>query len=121
MPSLYQDLGGESAIDATVDLFYEKILSDDRIKHFFDGLDMQRQKDMQRKFLTVAFGGPANYDGRAMREAHKKPAANGLNDGHFDAVIEDLGATLKELGVPDDKIAEAAAVAESVRGDILNH
>ena len=44
----------------------------------------------------------------------------GLTDSHPDAVVENLGATLKELGVPDDLIGEAAALAESVRGEVLN-
>jgi hemoglobin len=43
----------------------------------------------------------------------------GLNDSHFDAVMENLGATLKELNVPDELIAEAAAIAESTRNDVL--
>ena len=43
----------------------------------------------------------------------------GLDDSHFDAVVEDLGATLVELGVPDDLITEAAGIAESVRDAVL--
>jgi hemoglobin len=43
----------------------------------------------------------------------------GLNDSHFDAVMENLGATLKELNVPDELIAKAAAIAESTRNDVL--
>ena len=42
------------------------------------------------------------------------------NDSHFDAVIEHLGATLKELGVADDLIGEVAAIGESTRNDVLN-
>jgi len=44
----------------------------------------------------------------------------GLTDEHFDAVMENLGATMKELGVPDDLITEAAGIAESTRTDVLN-
>jgi hemoglobin len=43
-----------------------------------------------------------------------------MDDMHFDAVVEDLGATLKELGVGDDLIAQVAAIAESTRQKILN-
>jgi hemoglobin len=118
--SLYTDLGGEASIDAAVDLFYQKVLADQRINTFFDGVDMDRQKSMQRKFLTYAFGGPNNYNGNGMRKAHERAAASGLNDAHFDAVMENLGATLQELGVPADKISEAAAIAESTREDVLN-
>jgi len=40
MSSLYERLGGAAAVDAAVDLFYTKVLADDRIKHFFEGVDM---------------------------------------------------------------------------------
>ncbi|MCG8668244.1 MAG: group 1 truncated hemoglobin [Pseudomonadales bacterium] len=120
MSSLYEQLGGEAAIDAAVDKFYEKVLADDRIKHFFDGVDMEKQHRMQKGFLTFAFGGPNNYSGRGMAAAHRKLVEEkGLNDTHFDAVVENLGATLKELGVSDELIGEAAAVAETVRDATL--
>jgi hemoglobin len=43
-----------------------------------------------------------------------------LNDSHVDAVIEDLGATLRELGVKEELIAQVAAIAESTRNDVLS-
>ena len=68
----------------------------------------------------MVFGGPHNYTGKDMREGHKHLVARGLNDSHVDTIIELLGATLKELGVGDEDIAEVAGIAESVRDDILN-
>ncbi len=115
--SLFDRIGGEAAVNAAVDLFYRKVLTDDRISHFFDDIDMEDQSNKQKAFLTFAFGGPAEYSGRDMRESHKK---FDLEDKHFDAVMENLGATLTELGVPADLIGEAAAIAESTRNDVLN-
>jgi hemoglobin len=117
--SLYQDIGGEGAVNAAVDIFYRKVLKDERIKHFFDGVDMDKQAAKQKAFLTMAFGGPHNYTGADMRRGHAHLVAKGLNDSHFDAVMENLGATLKELNVPDNLIAQAAAIAESTRNDVL--
>jgi len=120
MSTLYEKIGGEPAVDAAVDLFYKKVLADERIKHFFEGVDMEKQHRMQKGFLTFAFGGPNNYSGKGMAVAHRKLVEEkGLDDSHFDAVIEDLGATLVELGVPDELIAEAAGIAESVRDPVL--
>ena len=118
--SLFDRIGGAAAVNAAVDIFYRKVLSDDRIAHFFDGVDMDRQIAKQKGFLTMAFGGPNTYTGKDMREGHKHLVARGLNDSHVDAVIENLGATLKELGVADADIKEVAAIAESVRNDVLN-
>ena len=117
--SLYDRIGGEAAVDAAVDLFYRKVLADDRINHWFEGTDMDRQRAKQKAFLTLALGGPNNYSGKDMREGHAHLVAKGLNDSHFDAVMENLGATLTELGVPNEMIAEAAAIAESTRNDVL--
>ncbi|MGO9994814.1 MAG: group I truncated hemoglobin [Steroidobacteraceae bacterium] len=116
---LYEDLGGAGAVDAAVDIFYRKVLKDDRISRFFTGVDMGKQAAKQKAFLTMAFGGPNNYTGLDMRKAHAHLVKQGLNDSHFNAVVEDLGATLKELKVPDNLIAKVAAVAETTRNDVL--
>ena len=117
--SLYEQIGGEAAVNAAVDIFYRKVLKDNRIKHFFDGVDMAKQAAKQKAFLTMAFGGPHNYTGEDMRKGHAHLVARGLNDSHFDAVMENLGATLTELNVPANLIAQAAAIAESTRNDVL--
>lgn len=117
--SLYDEIGGDAAVNAAVDIFYRKVLKDDRIKRFFEGVDMSKQAAKQKAFLTMAFGGPNNYTGEDMRKGHAHLVAKGLNDSHFDAVVEDLGATLKELNVPANLIAQVAAIAESTRNDVL--
>ena len=117
--SLFDRLGGEAAVDAAVDIFYRKVLADDRISAFFEGVDMDKQAAKQKAFLTMAFGGPNNYTGEDMRKGHAHLVERGLNDTHFDAVVENLGATLKELGVSDELIGEVAAIAETTRNDVL--
>jgi len=120
MTSLFEKIGGREAVLAAVDIFYNKVLADQRINQFFKDIDMKDQRRKQVLFLTYAFGGPNNYSGADMRTAHAKLVAKGLNAGHFDAVIENLGATLQELNVPADLINEAAAIAESTRKDVLS-
>ncbi len=121
MSSLYERIGGAAAVDAAVDIFYRKVLADDRISDFFEDVDMDRQIGKQKAFLTMAFGGPNNYDGKSMRDAHKHLVARGLDENHFDAVVENLANTLGELGVAAEDIAEVGEIAGSVRGDVLNH
>jgi hemoglobin len=119
-PSLYEQLGGEAAVSAAVDLFYRKVLSDDRVSRFFDDVDMDRQIGKQKAFLTMVFGGPVAYSGKDMRAGHSHLIARGLNDSHVDVVIELLGSTLRDLSVPEPLIAQVAALANSVRNDVLN-
>jgi hemoglobin len=116
--SLYEKLGGEPAVDAAVDIFYRKVLGDDRISHHFDDVDMNRQREKQKAFLTFAFGGPNRYPGTPnIRGAHARLK---LSEADFDAVMEHLGATLVELQVPPALIQEAATIALSVKNDVLN-
>ncbi|HEU0121307.1 MAG TPA: group 1 truncated hemoglobin [Bryobacteraceae bacterium] len=119
MSSLYEQLGGQPAVDAAVDIFYRKVLSDDRISHFFEGVDMDVQIAKQKGFLTMAFGGPHHYTGASMRAGHAHLVRRGLNDSHFNAVAEHLGSTLTELGVAQPLIDQVLAVAESTRNDVL--
>ena len=117
--NLYSKIGGDAAVNAAVDIFYRRVLADDSISGFFDAVDMEAQAAKQKAFLTFAFGGPNDYTGKSMRDGHAHLVKDGLNDSHFDAVMGHLGATLKELNVPDELIAEAAAIAESTRADVL--
>lgn len=48
--SLYERIGGEAAVNAAVDIFYRKVLADDRISRFFEGVDMEKQAAKQRGF-----------------------------------------------------------------------
>lgn len=117
--TLYERIGGEPAVSAAVEIFYRKVLNDYRINRFFGNTDMDKQIAKQKAFFTMAFGGPNNYRGVDMRKAHAHLVEIGLDDSHFDAVMEHLGATLVELEVPATLIAEAATIAESTRKDVL--
>jgi hemoglobin len=119
-PTLYERIGGEGAINAAVDIFYNKVLSDSLLKPFFADTDMPSQMKKQKQFLIYAFGGPNHYTGLGLRNAHKAAVAKGMNDTHFDQVMKLLGDTLTELQVPLTLIKEAAAIAESTRKDVLN-
>jgi hemoglobin len=120
MVSLYEKLGGQGAVDAVVETFYRKVLTDERVMDFFDDVDMDGQIAKQKAFLTMVFGGPVSYSGKDMREGHKHLVARGLNDSHVDAVVELLATSLGEHGVDAEDIARVAGIANSVRNDVLN-
>lgn len=118
--TLYDKLGGDGALDAAVDIFYRKVLSDDSISHFFDNVDMDEQRAKQKAFLAMVFGGPKQYSGKDLRSAHAPLVERGLNEAHFNAVAGHLQGTLEELNVPADLIAEVMTIAASTHDDILN-
>lgn len=115
--SLYQKLGGKAAIDAAVELFYVKILADKRVNFFFEDISMAKQKRKQKEFLAAALGGPIPYVGKDLRRAHEDLV---LNDTHFDAIAEHLQATLTELKVDGQLIAQVMGIVGSTRDHVLN-
>ena len=105
--SLYERLGGEGALMAAVSLFYDKVCQDPSLARFFDGLDMDAQTKKQVAFMARALGGPGEYWGRSLREAHAHLIEEkGLAPPHFDAVARHLRDTLNELGVTEDLVSE---------------
>ena len=116
--SLYDRLGGAPAVEAAVDIFYTRVLNDDRVGHFFSNKDVRALRGKQKAFLTMVFGGPKVYSGKSLREAHAD--MKGVDDSHFDVVAGHLVATLQQLGVHPDLIKEVVAIAESTRAHVLN-
>jgi truncated hemoglobin YjbI len=51
-----------------------------------------------------------------MKAGHK---GLGITTAAFDTIVKHLGNTLKDMGVPADVIAEAAAVANTTKADIV--
>ena len=115
--SLYNRIGGESAITAAVDLFYERVLADPQLNRFFNGVSMGRLKAHQHAFLSQALGGPRTYNGASMKDAHKNHAIEQL---HFDAVAVHLVETLRTLGVPEDMVAQIAGAVTPLSSQIVN-
>jgi hemoglobin len=119
--SLFERLGGEAAIEAAVVRFYDKVIADPLTAPFFARLDLPTQIRKQISFMARAFGAPKAYQGRDLRTAHQKLVhEDGLSDAHFDAVARHLKATLQELGIADDLIAECLAIVGSVRNEVLD-
>jgi hemoglobin len=59
--SLYERLGQSQAVTAVVEKFYQIMLSDQRVAHYFANTDMEKQKSRQVAFITLVTGGPNLY------------------------------------------------------------
>lgn len=117
--SLFEKLGGMHAVDVAVNVFYAHVINDDRINHFFRWVDMETQSYKMKKFLAYALGAPINFSDKSLKDSHSHLVKAGLNDKHFDAVVENLVATLRELGIAEELIEQVGKVAEGTREDIL--
>jgi hemoglobin len=114
--SLYERLGGKDAIVAVIDDFVGRAAGDARINSKFGRTDVTRLKAMLVDQVCEASGGPCRYTGRSMRETH---TSMGVTAGEFDALVEDLVATLSQFGVPQTEQDELTGLLGPMRPDIV--
>ena len=114
--TLYERLGGREAIASVVEDFYDRMLDDDRVTGFFEDVDMARQRAHQTQFLSSVTGGPVEYDGREMREAHE---GMGITDEDYDIVGGHLDASLADAGVADTDREAVMQEVEALRDPIV--
>jgi hemoglobin len=87
---------------------------------YFAGVNIEGLKRRVEPFLVMALGGPNNYHGGTLRQAHAHLVARGLDDSVFDAFLGHFQDVLKELGVPAEKIAEVMPLFYGARSEVLN-
>jgi hemoglobin len=114
--TLYERLGGRNAIVMVVDSFVARVAADSRINKKFARSDIPRVKTMLVEQICNATGGPCTYRGRSMKEAHR---AMGVTDGEFDALVEDLVATLNQFKVAKADQDALLNTLGSMRADIV--
>jgi hemoglobin len=112
----YDAIGGGPAVSAVVNDFYERVLGDPQLAPYFEGVDMPRLKRHQVLLVTQVLGGPDNYDGRPLDEAH---ADLGVDHDDFAAVAGHLTGAMRDAGVPEDIIMRAIAVVAATEPDIV--
>ncbi|KAJ3347079.1 hypothetical protein HDU91_006862 [Kappamyces sp. JEL0680] len=115
MTNLYEQIGGEAAVDATVEEFYKRVLADPLLAPFFAKSDMTKQKRMQKSFMNHVFGGK-EYNGKGMKAAHKHLK---LTDEHFNRVATHLSESLLFLGVESGLVDQVMAVVATTKNDVL--
>jgi hemoglobin len=97
---LYNSFGGEAGVVRLVDVFYKKVLADDELLVFFNGVPMERLKNMQKEFFTVALGGPGDYSDSELSHAHQ---GRNIKTRHFKTFVDLLFATLSEFELDEEE------------------
>jgi hemoglobin len=99
-----------------VDDFVGNVAKDKRIKGFFAHTDIANLKTKLVEQICAATGGPRPYTGRDMKTVH---AGLGTRSPDFDALVEDLGKTLKKFKVPKKEQGELVAILAPMKKDIV--
>jgi hemoglobin len=118
--TLLEQLGGDSALDALVGAFYFNVLVDDRVAMFFADTDIEVILNHQRMFLATVLGVENRYRGRNLRDAHRALVEkSGLDDTHFDAIVEILSFTLDQFGYPNELRQQVVSRVLALRHEVL--
>ena len=72
MTTLYEKYGGFSTIHQIVRNFYGDVLAEETLKEYFAHVPMEFLIKHQSDFLSQVLGGPIQYQGRTLREAHQR-------------------------------------------------
>ncbi|MCG5471271.1 group 1 truncated hemoglobin [Micromonospora sp. LAH09] len=115
--SHYDRIGGASAVKAAVDLFYDRVLVDPVLAGYFSDVDMVGQRRHLTLMLTTVLGGPNEYTGRGLAEAHQPLD---IPVEHYAMVGGHLVVTLTELGVPADILADVQTVLGQVQDQVVS-
>jgi hemoglobin len=116
MGSLYERLGGMESITAVVEDFRDRVAKDDRINQKFAKTDLVRLRKMLIDQVCEAAAGPCTYTGRSMKDAH---AGMKVTNGEFDALVQDLVATLNHYNVGKKEQDEILGVLGPLKTDIV--
>lgn len=122
---LYQALGGIPGITRIVEGMLLNAARDPRIVQHFRNIAPERllrniaPERLRNKLveqLCVDIGGPCTYTGDTLAEAHK---GMNLQPGEFNALVEDLTASMNSQGVPASVQSQVLAGMAAERGEVL--
>ncbi|MGH3455526.1 MAG: group I truncated hemoglobin [Nocardioidaceae bacterium] len=113
----YERVGGADAVTTVVQLFYERVLADPELSGYFTGVDIPRLKRHQVLLISQVLGGPAEYDGRDLRDAH---AGMSITSDHYARVFGHLVAVLHDAGVEAEIIGRVGTELAGAERDIVS-
>ena len=116
---LLELIGGRSTIKAATEVFYNKVLEDDNLRHFFERVDMGHIQSRQIMFISMLLGGRV-YTGKDIHDAHARSRDNGLKDVHFDLFLKHFRAALEQVGVKPENAGKVMKRLESKRAAVLD-
>ena len=94
--TLFAKYGGIDTIRRIVGDFYSDVLDSDNLRPYFTDVNMERLMQHQTNLLCHLLGGPVEYEGRDMVQAHKHLK---VTEADFGEVATILKENLEDAGV----------------------
>jgi len=110
--SPFEQLGGEAKLRAIIDDFVDRCFADAMIGFLFARADRERIKRFEYEHAASHLGGPVEYGGRPLDQAHRPHRIFG---GQFDRRRKILIDTLRDHQAPQAVIDTWIAHQDSLR------
>ncbi|QGQ99679.1 group 1 truncated hemoglobin [Paenibacillus psychroresistens] len=103
MEKLHNKFGGQIVIAKLVKYFYQQVLTDNTIKHFFTSPDKEQQRKHQVKFISLILSSSNTASAATM--AKENPELN-LQPVHYQTIAKHLSNALIYFGVHETHIGQ---------------
>jgi hemoglobin len=114
--SYFEELGGTPTVKEAVDRFYRLVLDDAELAGYFTGVDMPQLKAHQVKLISHVLGGPNEYGGRQLADAH---GHLGVTEAHYEKVGAYLTGVLSDMGARQEIVTSVGDTLSSVAPSII--
>lgn len=113
--SLYKELGGAPTVEAITKNLIDRLLVNPKISFLFEETD---REDLHQKIvdqICMETGGPCNYEGLDMVEAH---SGMDIKYSEFDVFVEDFILAMEKAQVPFRLQNKVLAIFAPMREDV---
>jgi hemoglobin len=121
--SLYERIGGVNAISMVVDRFSDEVVKNPKLnenpalKEWNESGQLPGLKFMRTLWLCEQAGGPFQYTGKDMGEAHKDLH---LTADEFDEVGAEIARALDHFDVPEQEKQEVLAAIVARKDEVVS-
>lgn len=114
--SLYTELGGKEGIEKIVDNFIDEFSYNRDVIRHFEKTDFDRFRTRLVEQICNISGGPCQYTGQSMLEAHQKM---NISEAQFNSMVDDLYKAMQRANVSVPAQNRLVALLAPMRSDII--
>lgn len=115
--NVYADLGGEQTIAAIVNEFYNSLINDDKLSHYFREANIHHIRLNHITLLvSFLFGGPNRYHGKNMRKIHRGLQ---ITSEEYELAVKHFKNAMKKYNTPIPQMAKVEALLRGVKPHII--